>query len=258
MNFIQAIILGAIEGLTEFLPISSTAHLILTGELIRVPATDFTKTFEVVIQLGAILAVVGLYIKKLFRWDNIKKLAVAFVPTAIIGFGLYKIIKGVFFENKLIIVLALIIGGLFLIIFEHYYKTKKKDAAPEQGIESISYAQCLIIGLCQSLAVVPGVSRAAATIIGGLALGISRKAIVEFSFLLAVPTMVAASGYDLYKTGINFSGGEVQLLILGFAVAFAVALLSVKSFIKYIQRYNFQPFGVYRILIGLLFLWLLI
>jgi len=257
MSIIQAIILGAIEGLTEFLPISSTAHLILLGDLLKVPSTIFTQTFEIVIQLGAILAVLGLYLKKIFRWNTIKRLAVAFVPTAIIGFGLYKIIKGVFFTNQLIIVLALIIGGLILIIFESYHQDDIPEKT-ESNIETITYGQSFIIGCCQSLAVIPGVSRAAATIIGGLALGINRRTIVEFSFLLAVPTMAAASGYDLYKNSQAISGTGLGILAVGFIVAFLVAWLSVKSFIKYIQKYDFKPFGVYRIVIGLLFLWWLL
>lgn len=258
MNAFQAIILGIVEGLTEFLPISSTAHLILVGDLLKIPSSNFTKTFEIVIQLGAILAVFGLYIRKIFIWKNIKKLAIAFLPTAIVGYGMYQIIKDVFFENRLIIVWSLIIGGLILIIFEYFQKKKESNKSSSGGIEDISYVQCLIIGLCQSLAVVPGVSRAAATIISGLALGISRRAIVEFSFLLAVPTMVAASGYDLFRSGLSLSGPEFQLLAIGFLTALVVAWLAVRSFIKYIQKYNFQPFGLYRLIIGLLFLWWLL
>jgi len=250
MNFIHATIIGIVEGLTEFLPVSSTAHMIISSKLMGIKPTDFTKTFEIVIQLGAILAVVILYIKQLFNWQNIKKLIVAFIPTALIGFTLYKLVKSYLMENLTVIVWALIIGGLILIIFEKF-NAKDNHSEEGNGIKDISYKQCLYIGLFQALAIVPGVSRSAATIIGGLALGLKRKTIVEFSFLLAVPTMVAASGFDLLKSSQNISSSEFGLLAVGFVTAFIVGGLSVKFFIKYIQKYNFIPFGIYRIIIGL-------
>jgi len=250
MNFIHATIIGIVEGLTEFLPVSSTAHMIISSKLMGIKPSDFTKTFEIVIQLGAILAVVILYIKQLLNWQNIKRLLVAFIPTVIIGFTLYQLIKSYLMENLTTIVWALIIGGLILIIFEKFHSNENH---PEEGngIKDISYKQCLYIGLFQALAIVPGVSRSAATIIGGLALGLKRKTIVEFSFLLAVPTMVAASGLDLLKSSQNISSSEFGLLGVGFITAFIVGGLSVKFFIKYIQKYNFIPFGIYRVIIGL-------
>jgi undecaprenyl-diphosphatase len=250
MNFIHATIIGIVEGLTEFLPVSSTAHMIISSKLMGIKPTDFTKTFEIVIQLGAILAVVILYIKQLFNWQNIKKLIVAFIPTALIGFTLYKLVKSYLMENLTVIVWALIIGGLILIIFEKF-NTKGNNPEEGNGIKDISYKQCLYIGLFQALAIIPGVSRSAATIIGGLALGLKRKTIVEFSFLLAVPTMVAASGLDLLKSSQNILSSEFGLLAVGFITAFIVGGLSVKFFIKYIQKYNFIPFGIYRVIIGL-------
>ncbi len=253
MSIWQTIILGIIEGITEFLPISSTAHLILAGELLKINNNDFQKTFEIVIQLGAILAVVILYFHTLFKWLTIKKLFVAFVPTAIIGFALYPIIKKVFFAENLIILWSLIIGGIILIVFELIYRRRDNSQASD-NLDNISYGQCLIIGLFQALAVVPGVSRAAATIIGGLSLGISRRTIVEFSFLLAVPTMLAASSLDLYKNYSSFSHDQLGLLAIGFTVAFFVALGVIKLLISYIRRFDFIPFGVYRIIIGVLFL----
>jgi len=255
MTIFHSLILGLVEGLTEFLPISSTAHLILVSNLLKIAATDFSKSFDIIIQLGAILAVVVLYFKQLFNWANIKKLFIAFVPTAIIGLIFYRIVKNYLLGSLTTVVWALIIGGLILIIFEYLYKPKKEGI---DSLENISYGQCLLIGLFQSLAIVPGVSRAAATIVGGLLLGLSRKTIVEFSFLLAVPTMLAASGLDLLKSGANFSINEYGLLAIGFVTAFLVALGVIKLLISYVQKYSFKPFGVYRIIIGLLFLWWLL
>ena len=254
MTLIHSLVLGIIEGLSEFLPISSTAHMILVADLLKIPSTDFSKTFEIVIQLGAILAVVILYIKKLFNWDNIKKLVVAFIPTGIIGLVLYKVVKTYLMDNLHLIVWALIIGGLILIIFEYFYKSREEGI---DDIKNISYKQCLIIGTCQALAIIPGVSRSAATIVGGLALGLKRKTIVEFSFLLAVPTMLAASALDLYKNASSFSGSQFNLIAIGFISAFLAAILVIKLFIKYIQKYDFKPFGLYRILVGILFLFIL-
>ncbi|MFA4942409.1 MAG: undecaprenyl-diphosphate phosphatase [Patescibacteria group bacterium] len=257
MDFIQATIIGIIEGLTEFLPVSSTAHMIIGSKLMGINSSEFTKTFEIVIQLGAILAVVMLYIKQLLNWQNIKKLIVAFIPTAIIGFTLYKLVKSYLMENLTIIVWALIIGGIILIIFEKFY-AKKDGPEEDSGIQKISYKQCLYIGLFQSLAIIPGVSRSAATIIGGLTLGLKRKTIVEFSFLLAVPTMIAASGLDLIQGSGGITTSQFKILGLGFIVAFIVGGLSVKFFLKYIQKHNFIPFGIYRIIIGLALLLFLI
>jgi undecaprenyl-diphosphatase len=255
MNFFTAVILGIIEGITEFLPISSTAHLVLAAKLMHLAQSEFMKSFEIVIQLGAILAVVVLYGKTmLINTRIVKRTVAAFMPTAIIGFVLYKIIKGVFLENNTLILWAMAGGGIFLIIFELLHH-EKADSVTQ--VENITYPQAIIIGLFQSLAVVPGVSRAAATIVGGLCLGLTRKTIVEFSFILAIPTMLAASSLDLMKNAHSFSQGQFAFLAVGFIVSFIVAIIGIKFLLFFVKRNNFIPFGIYRIIAALLcWLWL--
>ena len=249
MDFFSATILGAIEGLTEFLPISSTGHMILAGRLMHLPATAFQSTFEIAIQVGAIMAVAWLYWRKLLlNRETLQKVLVAFLPTMIIGFGLYKIFKSFLAGNTAVTIGALFFGGVFLIIFEKFYQHSSQS---ESASNQISYRQAVILGLCQSLAIVPGVSRSASTIVGGLALKIKREAIVEFSFLLAIPTMLAATAYDLYKNASSFSGQQFELLIVGLIVAFFVALLAIKFLISYIQKNDFTAFGWYRIIIAI-------
>lgn len=252
MHYIYSIILGVVEGITEFLPISSTGHLILTADILHLPASEFWKSFEVFIQLGAILAIVVLYAKKVFTsWELIKKIIVAFVPTAILGLIFYKIVKTFLLGNTAVVLWALFIGGLILIIFEHWHKDSGEVGAP------ITYKQAFVVGLFQSLAMIPGVSRSAATIVGGLALGINRKNIVEFSFLLAVPTMLAATGLDLIQTGASFSGSEWGYLVVGFVISFFVAILAVKFFLAYIQKHSFAAFGYYRVILAVvMYFWL--
>ena len=248
MSFLHAIILGVVEGVTEFLPVSSTGHMILVSSILKIPQTDFVKTFEISIQLGAILAVVVLYFKKFFTdWETIKKIIIAFIPTSIIGFVLYKFIKQYLMGNVSVVLWALGVVGLLFIIIE--YTQLKKE---ENNLKSISNKQAFLIGVAQSLAVIPGVSRSGATIMSGLLLGIKRKEIVEFSFLLAVPTMVAATGYDLLKSGTIITGDAVMPLIIGFVVSFFVALVAVRWFIKYIQTNTFTGFGIYRIAIAII------
>jgi undecaprenyl-diphosphatase len=252
MHYWQSIILGIVEGFTEFLPISSTAHLILGGKVLNIAETEFVKSFEIAIQLGAILAVVWLYGKRIMlSKEIIKKIIAAFLPTAIFGFLLYKIFKSFLMENLSVIAWALFLGGVVLVIFEYWHK-EKTDAA--ESIENISYKNCFLIGICQAVAIVPGVSRAAATILGGLFLGVKRKTIVEFSFLLAVPTMLAAAGYDLLKTGFTFSADQFGLISVGFIVSFLVAVLAIKFLLRYIERHDFKWFGLYRIVVGLILL----
>lgn len=252
MGILHSLILGVVEGITEFLPISSTGHLILASHWLGLSTSDFLKSFEIIIQLGAILAVVILYWRSLFNWANIKKLIVAFVPTGLIGLALYKILKTYLLGNTAVVLWAMLLGGVVLIVFELIHKA---SAEGEAGIEQISYRQAFIIGLCQSVAIIPGVSRAAATIVGGLFLGIRRKTIVEFSFLLAVPTMLAATGLDLIKNAATFSASQFSVLSVGFVAAFLVALASIKWLIGFIKNHSFVPFGVYRILAAL-FGWL--
>lgn len=253
MNYIDAIILGIVEGITEFLPVSSTGHLILTSHALGILETPFIKSFEIIIQLGAILAVVVLYWRLLLTNRHlIAKVIAAFVPTAVIGLTLYSLIKTYLLGNQLVVVIALAVGGLLLIAFE---KRKKEADLPEAGgdVTSITYKQAFLVGLFQTVAMIPGVSRSAATIIGGELLGLSRKAIVEFSFLLAIPTMAAATGYDLLKTHASFSGEELSLLAVGFIVSFLVALLAIKSFLGYIKKHSFTAFGVYRLILAAVF-----
>ena len=254
MDILHTFILGVVEGVTEFLPISSTGHLILVGELLKIPATNFQKSFDIIIQLGAILSVIVLYWKTLWNIEIIKKLIVAFIPTGIIGLSLYHIVKTYLIGNHTIVLWSLLLGGIALIIFELWHKEESTATA---RIEDISYRQAVYIGLFQSLAIIPGLSRSAATIVGGLVLGLSRVTIVEFSFLLAVPTMLAASGLDLIKNASSFSTDQFGTLALGFVVSFIVAIFSIKFLLGFIKKHNFIPFGIYRIVIAILF-WMVI
>src|SRR5262245_55789258 len=188
--------MGVVEGVTEFLPISSTAHLILTARALRLADSEFLKSFEIIIQLGAILSVVVLYWGKFWNWEMIKKLVVAFIPTGIIGLTVYKAVKSVLLGNVTVVLAALVIGGVILILFERF---RKQVDAPTDFSE-ITYSRALLIGVFQAIAVIPGVSRSAATIVGGSSIGIGKRTIVEFSFMLAVPTMLGASVLDLYKS----------------------------------------------------------
>ncbi len=254
MDYFQVIILSLVEGVTEFLPISSTGHLILVSNILGIAQTEFLKSFEIIIQLGAILAVVSLYWKTLTT--NIlvwKKIMVAFIPTVIVGLAFYRMIKEVFLERTEITLFALFFGGVLLIILEKLYK---EQAHHIDSIEKLSIKKAFLIGLVQSLSIIPGVSRAAATIFGGLFIGLKRKAAVEFSFLLAVPTMAAATALDIVKTSFSFSIYEWSLLVIGFIGAFVTALITVKYFIQFIQKHTFIPFGVYRIILSFLF-WML-
>ena len=206
MTFLHAIILSIVEGFSEFLPISSTGHMVLAAKLLQIPQTDFVKSFEIIIQLGAILAVVVIYWKTI--WSNKKAwkpIILAFIPTAVVGLLLYKVVKNVLLGNSLITVAALLIGGLVMIAVEYWFKSSKPEV---EKIENISNKNAIIIGLFQSISIIPGVSRAAATIVGGMLLKTKRKTAVEFSFLLAIPTMAAASGLDLIKTHFHFSSSS--------------------------------------------------
>lgn len=249
MDFLHAIILGIIEGITEFLPISSTGHLILASKLLQLPSTEFLKSFEIAIQLGAILAVVVLYWQSFFvKLEILKKIIVAFLPTAALGLIFYKIVKQFLLGSEEIVLWSLFLGGLFLIIFE--WKYSEKPAAVD-GVEKITWRQAIVIGLFQSVAIIPGVSRAAATIVGGLMLGLKRKTIVEFSFLLAVPTMAAATGFDLIKSGGGFSAEQFGLVALGFVFSFLTALAAIKFFLNFIKNHSFISFGIYRVILAL-------
>lgn len=254
MGFFDAVLLGIVEGLTEFLPISSTGHLILSAKLLGIPADGFTTSFAIAIQLGAILAVAVLYWRMLLTDRAVMlRVAAAFIPTALAGAALYTLAKTVLLESTGLVLWSLFVGGILLMLFERWHR--EKEGASE--IAHMSYRQAVLIGLAQSVAMIPGVSRAAATILGGLALGIKRRAIVEFSFLLAVPTMAAATALDLYKSAGEFSSSQFDLLAVGFVVSFVVALAAVKFLLRFIKTHDFTAFGVYRIAVAVLF-WFLV
>jgi len=262
MTALHALLLGIVEGFSEFLPISSTAHLILTSALLKLEQTEFLKTFEVVIQLGAILSVVVVYWRSLLiRKDVMLRIIVAFIPTAIIGFLLERIIRNVLFENIPTILWSLFIGGLILIAFEKLHQSSLSELRPTSkpspkdvaDMSTMSYKQAFLVGLCQALAVVPGVSRSGATIVGGMLFGISRKAIVDFSFVLAVPTMLAATVLSMVKHSDEMSFDQSGLLAIGFVTSFIVALISIKWLLGYVKKHTFVAFGVYRIVIALVF-----
>ena len=254
MELIQAIILGIVEGVTEFLPISSTGHMILASKLMGLKQEEFLKSFEVVIQLGSILAVVVAFKDRIFKDLELwKRLIVAFIPTGILGLTLYKLIKSLFTPST--VAYMLIIGGIIFILVELFYKEKEHHI---EDVDQVSYKQALAIGLFQSLAMIPGTSRSGATIIGGLLIGLKRKAAAEFSFLLAVPTMFAATGYDLLKHYKEFDLSNIAALGIGFVTAFIVALVIIRWFLGFIKKHTFIPFGIYRIVVGVIFLmWVL-
>jgi undecaprenyl-diphosphatase len=250
MTLVQAIILGVVEGITEFLPISSTGHLILASRLLGLSQTNFQKSFEIAIQLGAIASVIVLYWRRFLEPAAVSRVLVAFLPTGLIGFALYHVVKTYLFDSEAVVLWALGLGGVALIVFELLHR-EGDDAVPD--VDSISYSKALLIGVFQSLSIVPGVSRAGATIVGGLILGLSRSTIVEFSFLLAVPTMLAATGYDLLKNASSFAPQQFGVLAAGFVSSFFVALLSIKFLLAFVRTNTFIPFGIYRIVAAIAF-----
>src|SRR3989344_5059997 len=249
----SAFFLGVVEGFTEFLPISSTAHLNLASDLMGFAQSEYVKTFEIAIQSGAILAVVVLYWKKFLDWEILKRVAVAFIPTAILGAIFYKLIKSFLIGNTAIALWALALGGVLLILFEKIHKEPTGQVCGPAD-STMSYKQSFLVGLFQSVSMIPGVSRAAATIVSGMLLGVRRAAIVEFSFLLAVPTMLAATGYDLLQSAGTFSMSEVNILAVGFIASFVMAVISIKFLLAYIRRHSFTAFGIYRIILVLVFI----
>lgn len=253
MTILNSIILGIVEGFTEFLPISSTAHLILSSKLLGIATSDFLKSFEIIIQLGAIGSVVFLYFKTFLKnWGLNAKVIIAFIPTAIFGLVFYSLIKNTFITNLMVSVWALLLGGIFIIFFENKHKEKENHIS---NLDAITHSKAFLIGCCQALSIIPGISRAGATIIGGMAIGVKRTIIVEFSFLLAVPTMLAATGLDLIKNYSLFSSSDWKILIIGFVISFIIATASIKFLLNYIKSNNFISFGMYRIAIAILF-WL--
>ena len=260
MNILHTIILGIVEGVTEFLPISSTAHMDIVRSLLSVEATPFVKSFEIIIQLGAIMAVVVIYFKKIFSSVKyFKQIVIAFIPTAIIGFILYKIIKTILLGNLMVEAITILLGGLIILYVEHLISNKKIVAIENKTIESLSVKEAICLGLAQSIAVIPGVSRSGAVIVAGCIMKLPADLITEFSFILAIPTMLAATCYDLFKSGFAFSASMWSSLALGFFVAFIVALFVVKWLINYIKTHSFAVFGWYRVVLGfILFLFLLL
>jgi undecaprenyl-diphosphatase len=254
VDLFDAIILAVVEGLTEFLPVSSTGHTILAATLLKIAQTPFVKSFEIALEFGSILAAVVLYWRYFLDFDVLKRLFVAFIPTGVVGLLIYRLFKDVLFGNEQIVLWALLLGGIFIILFELRYKQRSRI----DDISKISYRDCLLIGLFQAVSVIPGASRAAPTIMGGLALGMKRQTIVLFSFLLAVPTMVAASGFDLLMSYNEFSSGQVDLLLAGFVASFVVAIPAIKLFLGYVRKHNFIPFGIYRILLVVVFFFFVI
>ena len=250
MDYFQAVVLAIIEGITEFLPISSTGHMIIASSFFGIAHDDFTKLFTVVIQLGAILSVVVLYFKRFFQTlDFYFKLLVAFIPAVVFGLLFSKKIDALL-ENPITVAVSLVLGGIILLKVDDWFAPKEET----QTTDNISYLTALKIGLFQCLAMIPGVSRSGASIIGGMSQKLSRKTAAEFSFFLAVPTMLGATVkkcYDYYKDGFVLSHDQINLLIIGNILAFIVAMLAIKSFIGYLSKHGFKMFGYYRIVAGL-------
>lgn len=251
MTIIDSIILGVVEGLTEFLPISSTGHLIAISSFLGLEQTNAHKTFEVAIQLGSILAVLFLFAKRLLVDKTLwLKIIIAFLPTAIFGFLFYKTIKALFGPQS--VAIMLIIGGFIFLIVEYF--RRNHDDKKDKTIDELTIKEALTIGLFQSLSMVPGTSRSGATMIGGLFSGLSRKSAAEFSFLLAIPTMFAATFYDLYKNRSEMIIDDYSLLAVGFVTAFVVAFFTVKAVMNFLTTHTFIVFGIYRIIFGILLL----
>ncbi len=254
MNFVQAFIMAVVEGITEFLPISSTAHMVITARLVGLTQTHFVEFFEVFIQMGAIMAIIVLYIKKLLKnWNLIWLLAASFIPTAIIGLLAHGIFKDYLLNNLTVIAWALIIVGVVFIIVENFYGNNKKQ------ITKLSYKEAIFIGFIQALAIIPGVSRSGAVILGMLIMGFRRDQAAEYSFMLGLPTLSAAAFYDAYKIQAwNLPLADLKILLFASIVAFIFALFAVKWFLQYLKHNSLKGFGFYRIFVGLIILGFLV
>ncbi|MCE2741208.1 MAG: undecaprenyl-diphosphate phosphatase [Sphingobacteriales bacterium] len=254
MNIFQAVILAIIEGITEYLPVSSTGHMIIASSVMGIASNDFVKMFTVAIQFGAILSVIVLYWKRFIQsFDFYFKLAIAFIPAAVLGFLLNDYIDAML-ENVIVVAFSLLLGGIILLFVDKWFENNDTHS------EEVSYPKALVIGFFQVIAMIPGVSRSAATIIGGLSQKLSRKAAAEFSFFLAVPTMFAATAYKMLKYYLaggfnaNTHSSDLLLLLIGNIVAFLVAMLAIKGFINFLTKNGFKVFGYYRIGLGLFIL----
>ncbi|MBU2906981.1 MULTISPECIES: undecaprenyl-diphosphate phosphatase [Arenibacter] len=245
MDIFEAIILAIIEGITEYLPVSSTGHMIITSSFFGIAQEDFTKLFTIVIQLGTILSVVVLYFKRFFQSiDFYYKLLVAFIPAVVFGLLLSDFIDALL-ESPLVVAISLVIGGFILLKVDDWFGNSENT--------DISYATAFKIGLFQCLAMIPGVSRSGASIVGGMTQKLSRTAAAEFSFFLALPTMLGATlkkSYDYYNAGFTLTSEQINLLIIGNVVGFVVALFAIKTFIGYLSKHGFKVFGYYRIVVG--------
>jgi undecaprenyl-diphosphatase len=256
MTIFESVIIAVVEGITEFLPISSTGHMIITQALLGMEIDEFTKAFTVNIQFGAILSVVILYWKRFLQsWTFYQKLFVAFLPAAVIGFLAGDFIDSLL-ENVMVVAVMLLLGGILLLFVDKWFKHEKDD-------QNLTYPNAFKIGLWQCIAMIPGVSRSAATIIGGMQQNLSRTNAAEFSFFLAVPTMAAASGYKLLKlildpNGLPMLKENLTTLLIGNVVAFIVAMIAIKTFITFLQKHGFKVFGWYRIVVGLILIVLLV
>jgi len=251
LDILQAIIIGIIEGFTEFLPISSTGHMIVASKFLGIEESALIKAYEVIIQFAAILAVMLIYRDKLSfsKIDLWKKLLLAFLPLAGIGYIFKDHIKTLFSVE--VVAIMFIIGGIIFLIVEYYYK---EETSHTIDVEAVSYKQALWVGFAQIFSLIPGTSRAGATIVGGLLTGMDRKTSAEFSFLLAIPVMAAVSGYDLLKHYQDFADANWGAFVIGFIVAFVVAYLTIKLFLVFLQRFTFVPVGIYRIVFGIILL----
>jgi len=250
MDSFQALIIAVVEGITEFLPISSTGHMIITEKLLGLESTDFVKTFIVSIQFGAILSVIVLYWKRFFKTMKFYYvLFVAFIPAAVIGFLASDYIDEML-ENVVVVAVSLVVGGVVLLFVDKWFNKASEN-------QEVNYKKALKIGFFQVISMIPGVSRSAATIIGGMTQKLSRKTAAEFSFFLAVPTMFAASGYKLAKNYESINNDNIGILLFGNVVAFIVALIAIKAFIGFLTKYGFKIFGYYRIILGIAILTLL-
>jgi undecaprenyl-diphosphatase len=251
MTLFEAVIVAIVEGITEFLPISSTGHMIITQQILGIPSDEFVKAFTVNIQFGAILSVIVLYWKRFFQsWDFYFKLAVACLPL-VLAYLLEKQIDKML-GSVLIVAAAMVAGGVFLLFVDRWFDR------PENEKTQLTYKKSFIIGLIQIISVIPGVSRSAATIVGGMSQKLSRKAAAEFSFFLAVPTMFAASALKLFENYKLINGDNLNLLIVGNVVSFIVAMIAIKSFIAFLTKHGFKWFGWYRIVVGIVLLGLIL
>lgn len=255
MNYFEAIFLAIIEGITEYLPVSSTGHMIIASSFLQIADDDFTKLFTIVIQLGAILAVVALYWKRFFQsFDFYLKLLVAFIPAVVLGLLLNDVIDELL-ESPLVVAISLVIGGVILLKVDDWFKTNEEvNANNPTAHTEISYLTALKIGFFQCIAMIPGTSRSGSTIVGGMTQKLNRKTAAEFSFFLAVPTMFGATAkklYDYFEDGLVLTDEQINFLIIGNVLAFIVAMVAIKSFIDYLSKKGFKIFGYYRIILGI-------